>query len=106
MNNILNFPSPAKHREDIIQDDLVQLLHTSMNDRTIVTYENLSKNNFIIVIFHYNEQPNETSRNSHYTTWGYPTFGLDFEGSKEEFLEIVDMYVDDLIHENYWWELQ
>lgn len=76
----------------------------SINDRTIICWFNPDDNIISLCIFNLNEQPNELSKRSPYSTWGYITHMVTQMYTPKEAAEVVSLYLQDMEKENYWWE--
>lgn len=80
------------------------LENITINDRSIVVWYNEQDKSFNLMLFHLTDQPNELSKRSPYTTWGYPTGMLNTLNSESEAAEVVSLYIQDIEKEDFWWE--
>lgn len=95
MSNIINLFNNSKTK--IIED-------LSFNGRSILAAYMEEYKSYVIILFHISEQPNEASKHSLYSTWGYGTAGIGNISTREELDELTKMYIDDMLAENFWWE--
>lgn len=75
-----------------------------VNERTIVSWYNKVSKAFSFGIFHISEQPNIQSKLSAYTNWGYLVYIAPPIEDHVEAAEIYDLFLTDLIKEDYWFE--
>lgn len=95
----MDFNNPIK------EDEGWKLLEEiSINDRTLIAWYNPNDGIISLILAHLDEQPNELSRKSPYTTWGYITHFVTAMYTCKEAAEVVGLYLKDLEGENYWWE--
>lgn len=85
-------------------EDVKFLENISFNDRSLVAYYDPSIKTYVIILFHVSEQPNEVSKKSPYSTWGYATRVSGGIYNAKEAAEVVGFFLKDLLDENYWWE--
>lgn len=76
----------------------------TFNDRTLVAWYNPDDGIISLIITHYSDQPNELSKRSPYTTWGYITHMVSGLYTCKEAAEVVSLYMQDIEKENAWWE--
>lgn len=76
----------------------------TFNDRTLIAWYNPGNNIISIIITHLYEQPNQLSKQSPYTTWGYVTHFVQGMHTCKEAAEVVSLYLKDIENENAWWE--
>lgn len=86
------------------QDGWKLLEEYTFNDRTLVAWYNSDDGVFSLVLTHYDEQPNELSKRSPYSTWGYITHMVSEMYTTEEAANVVGLYMQDMEKENFWWE--
>jgi len=100
---ILNFPPTGLGvlREE---DGWKLLEEKTINDRTILVWYNPNDQVISLMLFNVSEQPNEVSKRSPYTTWGYVTFFASQMKTPKEAAEVVSLYLKDMENEKYWWE--
>ena len=77
----------------------------TINDRSLVCWYSPSNNVISLSLFHLTDQPNELSKKSPYTTWGYVTHMETNMATPKEAAEVVGLYLKDIENENIWWEL-
>lgn len=95
----MNFDDP------IDQEDGWKLLEqVSINDRTLIAWYNPDDGIISLMISHLTDQPNELSKRSPYTTWGYITHMVTGMYTCEEAGNVVSLYLQDMESEKYWWE--
>lgn len=95
----MNFHDP------IDQEDGWKLLEqVSINDRTLIAWYNPEDGIISLMIGHLTDQPNELSKRSPYTTWGYITHVVTGVYTCEEAGNVVSLYLQDMESEKYWWE--
>lgn len=97
MNNVLNLFN-SNNKTKIIEN-------LSFNDRSIVTAYVADWKQYVILLFHVCDRPNKIARESAYSTWGYPVGGVGDIHSREELDSITKMYINDILSENYFWEV-
>jgi hypothetical protein len=95
MTDILNFPSNKGWK---------LLEQKSINDRTIVVWYNPQEAVISLIIFHLTDQPNEFSKQSPYSTWGWATYYTSQMYTEKEAAEVVSLFLQDMESDNYWWE--
>lgn len=88
------------------QDGWKLLEERTFNDRTLIAWYNPNDSVISLIITHLLEQPNELSKRSPYTTWGYVTHMVSGMYTCEEASEVVSLYLQDIENENAWWEKQ
>jgi len=76
----------------------------TINDRTIIVWYNPSVKTVNFVMFHLTDQPNEISKKSPHSHWGFVTFFVFNISYIKEASEVVSLYMQDLENGNYWWE--
>lgn len=86
------------------EDGWKLLEERTFNDRTIIVWYNPNNNIINLLITHLFEQPNELSKRSPYTTWGYVTHFETGMYTCKEAAEVVSLYLQDMEKEQYWWE--
>ncbi len=92
--------------EVIQEDDGWKLLEqTTVNDRTLIAWYNPDTTDIGICLFHLTDQPNELSKKSPHSTWGYVTYMIDGMYSEKEAAQVVCLYLKDIENGNYWWEI-
>ena len=91
--NILEFPKDIKIIENY-----------SFNDRSIVSLYHKEYNQYMILLFHVAEQINDVAKSQPYTTWGYPTYGVDKISSLSELKDLTTKYMQDILENTCWWE--
>lgn len=85
--------------------DFKLLENRSINDRSLICWYNIVDKTYNLSIFHISEQPNELSKRSPYTTWGYMTYAASDMATATEAAEVVGLYLQDIESDNCWWEL-
>lgn len=78
----------------------------TFNDRTIIAWYNADDGVISLILTHLTDKPNELSKRSPYTTWGYVTWMVSEMYTCEEAASVVSLYMKDMQKENYWWELK
>lgn len=97
--------SQMDFKNPIDEEDGWKLLEgVTINDRSLIAYYNPNDNIISLVIFHLTEQPNELSKRSMYTTWGYVTHAITAMHTCEEAAEVVGLYLQDIENDSCWWE--
>lgn len=93
-------------RKDPIDEDDGWLLleRQTINDRTLLCWYNPNIDQISISLFNLLEQPNQLSQMSTESQWGYMTHYIQDIKSDREATELVNLYLEDLNKENYWWE--
>jgi hypothetical protein len=86
------------------QDGWKLLEEFTFNDRTLVAWYNDDTSNISLILTHLTDQPNELSKRSPYTTWGYVTWMVSEMKTCQEAAEVVSLYLQDIEKENWWWE--
>ena len=86
------------------QDGWKLLENYTFNDRTLIAWYNDDNGVISLILTHYDEQPNELSKRSPYTTWGYVTHMVSQMYTCEEAADVVSLYMKDMESESYWWE--
>ena len=76
----------------------------TINERTLVAWYEVETKSISLMLFHYDEQPNELSKLSPYTTWGYLTHSQGIMMTEQEAAEVVGLYLKDIEEEKFWWE--
>lgn len=76
----------------------------TFNDRTLVAWYNPNSGVFSLLTTHITDQPNELSKRSPHTTWGYVTHIVSGIYTCTEASEVVSLYMKDLESNNAWWE--
>lgn len=77
----------------------------TINDRSLVCWYNPKDSIISLSLFHLTDQPNEISRLSPYTTWGYITHMETNMLTSREAAEVVSLYLKDLENDKIWWEV-
>jgi hypothetical protein len=85
-------------------DNCRLLEEKTINDRTLVCWYDFDTSEAKLLIFHLTDQPNELSKKSPYTNWGYMTLFITDMYTLKEAAEIVGMYLKDIESDNFWWE--
>lgn len=89
----------------IEEDEGWKLLEqVTINDRTLIAWYNPEDSVISLMLFHLTDQPNEISKKSPYTTWGYVTRAESNIYSCEEASDVVSLYIGDIKNNNFWWE--
>lgn len=89
----------------ISEDEGWKLLEEkTINDRTVIAWYNPDTDIISLMIAHLTDQPNELSRQSPYTTWGYVTHMVSKMTTCKEAAEVVSLYLQDIENDNFWWE--
>ena len=89
----------------IEQDSERKLLEQiTINDRSLVAWYEMDTESISLMLFHYDERPNDLSKLSPYTTWGYLTRSEEKMMSEAEAAEVVSLYLQDIENQNFWWE--
>lgn len=89
----------------IAEEDGWKLLEErTFNDRTLIAWYNPDNSVISLMISHLTDQPNNMSKRSPYTTWGYITHMVTRMYTCKEASEVVSLYLKDIESENYWWE--
>jgi len=80
------------------------LEQASFNGRTLICW--LNPKNDIISIFLFNllSQPNDLSRRSNLSQWGWSTHYVSNITTTMEASQVVGLYLQDMEKQNYWWE--
>lgn len=99
---LINTPSFETLREE---EGWKLLEEKSINDRTILVWYNPNDKMISLMLFNVIDQPNQVSKRSPHTTWGFVTFMATAMKTEKEAAEVVGLYLKDLEKENYWWEL-
>ena len=95
MTNVINLFDKEKIK--VIEDH-------SCNDRSLIAFHSEQMNCYCIILFHLTDRPNELSQTSPYTSWGYYNHGVRNIQTEKELKEIIELYLKDIITNNYWWE--
>ena len=99
--SILQFTSLGIIREE---DGWKLLEEKSINDRTILVWYNPDTKVISLMLFHVSDQPNELSKRSPDTTWGFVTFYATEMKTPKEAAEVVSLYLQDMEKSNFWLE--
>lgn len=93
-------------RNNPIDDDGGWLLleRKTVNDRTLLCWYNPNTDMISLSLFNLLERPNDLSKRSVESQWGYMTHYVENIKSDIEATEIVNLYMKDLQSDNYWWE--
>lgn len=92
-------------KNPLVEDDGWKLLENfTRNDRTLIAYYNPNDRIISLVLFNLVDQPNELSKQSMYTTWGYVTHAETSMHTCSEAAEVVGLYLQDMEKNNFWWE--
>jgi len=95
----MNFDDPIE------QDEGWKLLEQiTINYRTLIAWYNPDDSVISLMVSHLTDQPNELSRRSPCTTWGYVTHMVTGMYTCEEAGNVVSLYLQDIESDNYWWE--
>ncbi len=86
------------------QDGWKLLEEFTFNDRTLIAWYNDDDGVISLILTHLTDQPNELSKRSPYTTWGYVTGMVTGMHTCKEASDVVSLYMKDLQSEIYWWE--
>ena len=76
----------------------------TINDRTLICWYNPDTNIVSLFLFHITEQPNELSKRSPYSTFGYATHYVTSMYTLKEASEVVSLYLQDMENDRFWWE--
>jgi hypothetical protein len=76
----------------------------TINDRSLICWYNPNDGVISLSLFHLTDQPNELSKKSPYSTWGYVTYLVTNMMTSVEAAEVVGLYLKDIENENAWWE--
>lgn len=96
----------SKSLEVISEDQGWKLLEQkTINDRSLICWYNPNDKIISLSIFHLTDQPNELSKRSPYTTWGYVTFMTTNMMTVQEAAEVVGLYLKDIENDNAFWEI-
>ena len=76
----------------------------TFNNRTLIAWYNPNDGIISLLLTHLTDQPNELSRRSPHTAWGYVTYMVSGIYTCNEAADVVSLYVKDIEKENYWWE--
>lgn len=76
----------------------------TINDITLLCYYNGDLKQSGLIIFNLESQPNELSRRSPLSTWGYCTHAVFNMHTLKEAAEIYGLYLKDIESDNVWWE--
>jgi hypothetical protein len=98
---LLNFPS-FKSKKEV--DGWKLLEEKTINDRTIIVWYNPEERLISLIICHGFEQPNDLSKKSPYSHWGYVTHFVTKMYTPKEAAEVVSLYLKDMENDNFWWE--
>jgi len=86
------------------EDGWKLLEERTFNDRSIICWYNGDDGIISLMLFHLTDQPNELSKKSPYTTWGYLTYAVSGMYTCEEAAKVVSLYLQDMENGLYWWE--
>jgi len=98
---LINSPTMGVIKEE---DGWKLLEEKTINDRTLLAWFNPNEDMVSLMIFHVTDQPNEFSKRSPHTNWGYATFWASEMKTMKEAAEVVSLYLQDMENEKYWWE--
>ena len=87
------------------EDGWKLLEEKTINDRTLLAWYNPREDMISLMIFHVSDQPNEFSKRSPHTNWGFATFWASEMKTPKEAAEVVSLYLKDMENERYWWEI-
>jgi hypothetical protein len=88
-----------------LNDDKWRLLEEyTFNGITILAYYNGELKQSGILLFNYEKQPNELSKKSPNTHWGFVTHCVFNMHTLSEVAEVFGLYLKDIENENLWWE--
>lgn len=76
----------------------------TINDRSLVCWYEEDTKQAKFMIFHLTDQPNEISKKSPYTNWGYLTLLITGIYTLQEAAQVVSLYLQDMEKDNCWWE--
>ena len=76
----------------------------TFNDRTLIAWYCPNDSIISLIIANLLDQPNELSKKSPYTTWGYVTHTVSEMYNCEEAANVVSLYMKDMENEIFWWE--
>lgn len=86
------------------KDEWKLLEEKSINDRSLIAWYNPEDGVISLAITNLTDQPNEMSKRSPYTTWGYITHMETYMQTPSEAAEVVSLYLQDMEKDNFWWE--
>ena len=76
----------------------------TISDRTLIAWYNPNEKVISLIICHISEQPNQLSRKSPYSNWGYVTHFVTRMHTPKEAAEVVSLYLQDMENDRCWWE--
>jgi hypothetical protein len=76
----------------------------TINDRTLICWYNPDTNIVSLCLFHLTERPNELSKRSPESTWGFATAYVTGMYTLKEASEVVSLYLQDMEADRFWWE--
>lgn len=76
----------------------------TINDRTLLCWYNPENDEISISLFNLFTQPNELSKRSSESQWGFMTHFIQNIKTDIEATEVVNLYLKDMKSGNYWWE--
>lgn len=86
-------------------DDGWRLLEqVTFNDRTLLCWYNADNSTIGLFLFNAFDRPNEMSKKSPESTYGYVTHSVSSIYTEKEAAEVVGLYLKDLENDNIWWE--
>ena len=77
----------------------------TINDRTLLCWHSPNTETTSLSLFHLTDQPNDLSKRSNITQWGYTTHHIPQFQSLPEAAEVVSLFLQDMEKENFWWEI-
>lgn len=86
------------------EDGWLLLEEITINDRALICWYSPESDEIDISIFHLLERPNELSRRSKESRWGFMTYFVQGIRSDLQATEIINLYLRDIKAGNYWWE--
>lgn len=102
MSNVFNFPKQTDR--NLPQDHWTMLEEVSVNGRSMIAWKIDRLGTYHLCMFNFDEQPNELSKQSPETNWGYLTYAIDGGKDQKAFFEAIDLYLEDMVKGDYWWE--
>lgn len=90
-------------KRPIDKNDWVMLESFSLGMITMICFHIPSLGTYNIAIFNMLHRPNEISRSVPESSWGFLTWGVEFD-TFEQYDQVKDLYIEDVFKQNLWWE--